>query len=279
MGRALCAPEYWLACRRCFALKNLILLKENLNEICNLSNDTDNVCLGRNRKRGFSSFLALLITSYTSIFWCTAIVYIYDLYMAITNNSSLFMKEFYLKLKDDLVVSLISGISLFALLYSAPSTYNLSNVDIAFSGLPFLIYSIVTLFKCGKIKIGRLKLPTKVLFSYIFIQITALIISYYALAYILAGRATNSHSIWIQITILSASLTFFFGSKQILYILTKQRMEVSPALLTLFKSISPKVNLYQDAVHMSNIRNNEVKKEKAENRKLLNKDRRKKGKK
>lgn len=224
---------------------------------------------------GLNSFLALLITSYTSIFWCTAIVYIYDLYMAITNQSSLFMKEFYLKLKNDLLVSLISGISLFALSYSAPSTYNLSNIDLAFSGLPFLIYSVITLIECRKVKIGRQKLPTNILFSNIFIQITAFVISYYSLAYILAGKATASHSIWIQITILSASLTFFFGSKQILYILTEQRMEVSPALLTLFKSINPKVNLYQDAAHMSNIWNDEVKKEKAESRKILKKDRRK----
>ena len=228
---------------------------------------------------GFNFFLALLITSYTSIFWCTAIVYIYDLYMAITNHSSIYMKDFYLKLKNDLLVSLISGISLFVLLYNAPSTYNLSNIDLAFSGLPFLIYSVITLIECGKIKIGRQKLSTKILFAYIFIQITAFVISYYSLAYILAGKATASHSIWIQITILSASLTFFFGSKQILYILTEQRMEPSPALLTLFKGINPKVNLYQDAVYMSNIWNDEVKKEKAENRKILKKGQAKKRKK
>lgn len=225
---------------------------------------------------GFNSTSMLLATSYTSVFWGVALIYLYDFLMAEAGRNSPYMAEFYSSLRADLLVSCVIGFTLALLFWNAPNTYSWSNIDLAAIGLPFLVYALNDTIQSGRIKIGGNKLPRKIVSIMAFIQIITYGLSMYCLSYILSGKASSSQSVWIQLTIVSAALTFFFGAKQIRFILTKQRLEVSPVLLNLFQSIPASPLLYKELQSGADLWNAEIKKSNATKRKLSNSSRSKK---
>lgn len=213
---------------------------------------------------------------YTSTFWGVALIYMYDFCMAQAGKNSPFMAEFYTSLKPDLVVSCVIGLTLALLFWLAPNAYSWSNIDVAAIGLPFLVYAIHDTFRNGRMKVGGNKLPVKIVTIMVLIQMFTYGVSVYCLSYILNGKATPAQSLWIQLTIIFAALTFFFGAKQIGFILKKQRLEVSPVLLSLFKSIPNSPLLYERLNSGAELWNAEVKKNNAAKRKLANTSRSKK---
>ena len=227
---------------------------------------------------GFNSPISLLITTYTSVFWGAAAIYLFDFSMALTGRNSQYMQEFYAGVKTDLFVSTIVGGTLIFLFWQAPSSYSLSNIDIAGAGLPFFVYGLIETIQSGRMKIANNKIPSKVVYVFVTIQVISYAVSIYSLAYVLSGKASVLQSIWIQLTVIFSALTFFFGAKQIRFILTKQRMEVSPVLLEMFQSVPVSPMLYRDVQTCADIWNREVKKAKATERKRTN-NRRKKGRK
>lgn len=226
--------------------------------------------------RGYNSNYMLLATIYTSTFWGVALIYLYDFCMAQAGKNSPFMAEFYSNLKADLVVSCIIGLTLFLLFWFAPNTYSWSNIDVAAIGLPFLVYALNDTIQNGRMRIGGNKLPRTIINFMVLIQIITYGVSVYCLLYILSGKASSAQSVWIQLTIVSAALTFFFGAKQIRFIFTKQRLEVSPVLLNLFQSIPTSPMLYEQLNSGADLWNAEVKKSNAAKRKLVNSKRNKK---
>lgn len=219
---------------------------------------------------GFNSPITLLITTCTAVFWGTAAIYLFDFFMALIGRNSLYMQEFYAGVRTDLLVSTVVGCTLIFLFWKAPSSYSLSSIDIAGAGLPFFVYGLVETMRSGRIKIANNKIPSKVVYFFVAIQVTSYAVSIYSLSYILSGKAPVLQSIWIQLTVVFSALTFFFGAKQIRFILTKQRMEVSPVLLEMFQSVPISPMLYRDAQTGANIWNKEVKKAKATERKKAN---------
>lgn len=225
---------------------------------------------------GFNSPIALFITTFTSVFWGTAAIYLFDFSMALIGKNSQYMQEFYAGVKTDLFVSIVVGGTLIFLFWQAPSSYSLSNIDIAGAGLPFFVYGVIETIRSGRMKIASNKIPSKVVYAFVNIQIISYAVSIYFLSYVLGGKASILQSIWIQLTVVFSALTFFFGAKQICFILTKQRMEVSPVLLEMFQNVPVSPMLYRDVQAGADIWNREVKKAKATERKCASNRRKKK---
>lgn len=218
----------------------------------------------------FNSPVTLLITTYTSVFWVAASIYLLDFFMAMIGRNSLYMQEFYASVKTDLLVSAVVGVTLIILFWNAPESYSLSSIDIAGAGLPFFVYGLVDTIQNGRIKVANNKIPKRIIFTFVAIQLISYAVSFYCLSYILSGKASALQSIWTQLSIVFSALTFFFGAKQIRFILTKQRMEVSPVLLKMFESIPGSPKIYKEAEVNADIWNKDVKKAKATQRKNAN---------
>ena len=218
--------------------------------------------------KGYSSNYMFLAASYTSAFFGAALIYLYDFSMTQLGKNSSYMVEFYSELKTDLIVAIVFGLTLLLLFSSTPTAYSWSSIDLAGLGIPFLVYALINTFQLGSMRIGKNKLPQKIIVFMLLIQGVTYAISVYCLLYILNGKASTAQSIWIQLSIVSAALTFFFGAKQIGFIFRKQHMEVSPVLLNLFQSLPNSMKLYEQADNVAGLWNTEVRKNKAENRKL-----------
>lgn len=216
---------------------------------------------------GFGSMSGLLVTSYTAPFWGTALLYLYDFAMAIAGRNSPYMTKFYASLKNDIFSNALFGLTLFFLFWLAPAEYSLSNIDIAALGLPFVIVAALETLQSAKIKIADRNLPKKVIGLLMMVQIATFLVSIWFLRRIMTGELSSAQSLWIQITILCAALTFYFGAKQIRFVITQQKMEVSPVLLQLFSSIPNSPQLYKGTESTATAWNAMVKKEKAAARK------------
>ncbi len=208
--------------------------------------------------------------------WLVAFLYICDFLLAVAGKNSPYMTDFYGEIKTDLFVSTISGATLCLLLALAPGSYSLSNLDIAFFGMPFLVYSIFTLVSASKIKIVDVKMSKRLAWT-----LYALVAGFYIyFAYLLYEISHNefsaAQSLWTQITIVCAAIYAFFGSKFIKFVLEKQRFEVSPFILDLLSNLKFSTGLYQDIANGTNEWNKQVAIKKAEQRKQVSRRRKKK---
>lgn len=226
--------------------------------------------IANNNGGPFSSFI---VTTYMSIFWLVAILFLYDFFMSMMGNNSKYMIRFHEKIKNELIVNVIVGVTLLVLFMNSPASYSLSNIDIASSGLPFLATALLETKQSAGIKIANRRLPKYIALGYASIQLFIYGFSAWLLSYILAGQISGLQSLWVQLSILFAAIAFFFGAKQITYILTEQRMEVSPALLSIFQSLPQSPGLYKDMVVGAHIWNEQVRKEKSMLRKERNRKR------
>lgn len=244
-------------------MKYILFMVLGMSTLWELSFSADNLLIAT-YKSGFGS-----------VMWGVAVIYIYDFWMAMTGNNSPFMIEFYAQLKKDLIVCVVSGITLFALLASLPIEYNFSNIDLAFLGVPFLFYSFFEILKSGKLKVAGVKMSRRVIWALFGMLGCTYMLILYLLREILTNKFSPMQSLWFQITIFFTSLYAFIGSNQIRFIREKQRIEVSPIVLGIFSSISSNPSLYRDTADSANQWNKYVKQKKAEQRKITQRKRKK----
>lgn len=245
------------------AMKYVLFVTIGISTLWELSFATDN------------SLLATYKTGFGSVMWGTALIYLYDFWMAMTGKNSPYMIEFYSQLKKDLMVCVISGITLFALFASLPSKYSFSNIDVAFLGVPFLFYSIFEILKSGSLKVAGSKMPRRVIWGLLGIIGLTYILCFYLLREILTNKFLPMQALWFQITIFFTSFCAFIGSSQIRFMLEEQRIEVSPVMLGLFSTIGFSQGLYRDVAEGASQWNAHVKGKKAEQRKIAQRKRRK----
>ncbi|WP_223964217.1 hypothetical protein [Paraburkholderia sabiae] len=221
---------------------------------------------------------ALLVFGWGSAMWLVAFLYICDFLLAIAGKNSLYMTKFYSEIKIDLFVSTISGATLCLLLALAPGSYSLSNLDVAFFGMPFLVYSIFTLAAASKIKIVGVKMSKRLVWTLYTLVMGFYIYFAYLLYEISHNQFSAAQSLWTQVTIVCAAIYAFFGSKFIKYVLEEQHFEVSPFILDLLANLKFSTGLYQDIANGANEWNKQVKIKKAEQRKEVSRRRKKKNK-
>lgn len=202
-------------------------------------------------------------------------MYLLDFFMASIKRNSHYMIELYAGMRTDLLVATLVGSTFVLLFWLAPTPYSFTSIDIAGAGLPFFLYGLFETIQCGKIKIANQRLSQRITYVFVIIQVIAYMVSIYFLHYVLSGKASVLQSIFIQLSVLFAALTFFFGAKHIRFIFTKQKMELSPVLIELFRSIPTRSKIYEDAQVVVEIWNKEIKKAKASQRKQVRTNRKK----
>ncbi|MEA4510933.1 hypothetical protein VBQ90_24140, partial [Klebsiella pneumoniae] len=70
-------------------------------------------------------------------------------------------------------------------------------------------------------------------------------------------------SLWVQITVLSYSITLYFFAKQLCFFMDKGRAEASPILLSILKKVRSNNNLYEQMASGTTLFNQELIKERA----------------
>jgi hypothetical protein len=216
----------------------------------------------------YDSWWQFALLSLMSTAWVVGSIYIYDFAQAVTGGNSPYYQEFYGELKKDFFIALASGLALVFVLYLSSAAYSLSSIDIAFAGFPFLLMSIVDTVTLQKSTIYGARLPK----STIRFQMTLQLFTIDAFIYYLVKINSNAYppleSLWIQITLLLTAFCLCIFSHQMVFILKKQRMEVSPVIVGIFDSIKMSRGVYKQAGIMATRWNEIVFQKKNEQRTL-----------
>ena len=215
----------------------------------------------------YHSWWHFSLLSAISVSWILGTVYTYDCIQALTGRSSPYYREFYGELKKDFCIALLSGLSLTFIINMSSADYSLSSIDIAFAGLPFLLLSVYDSFALQKRKIAGVRLPKAMTRSLIGLQLFIIGVFNYYLIQINSGTFAPAESLWIQITLLLTALCLCVLSHQMVFILSKQRMETSPTILGLLESIKMSRGIYRQAGEMAEQWNKIVFDKKLEQRK------------
>ena len=195
-----------------------------------------------------------------SVFWSIFIVYVYDFITSVRNKNTPYMLALYDTCKVELLILTLISLFTFLLFWKTQSTFTSYSVDIGMAGLSFMLVGNFGLLKLFKFKIGNVKYPFKVA---LIISIVSAISSLYFLAiifYISRGDYNKIQSIWLQITVFTYSLSLYFVSKHIMFIIKSKKLGISLTMLELFKSLPSQSYIYQDLIGGVDLWNEEAKK-------------------
>ncbi|WP_460419090.1 hypothetical protein [Pseudomonas sp. microsymbiont 2] len=195
----------------------------------------------------YESWWHFALLSLLSVSWVVAAIYIYDLTWALTGRSSAYYRAFYSELKKDFFIALVSGLVLVFVINMSSASYSLSSIDIAFAGFPFLLMSIIDTYILTKSKIVGERLPRSITRLLMTFQCLTALIYIYFLIKINSTAYAPAESLWLQITLLLTAFCLSIFSHQLVFILKKQRMELSPALVELFDSMKMSQGIYKQA--------------------------------
>ena len=227
-----------------------------------------------------SSFWNMLIGVYKygfpSVTWAIAIVYIYDFFMAIIDKSSPYMKQLYQSVKVELLT--LTALMFFTVIIYTTTLSKLSNltIDISMAGFGFMFFGNIGFLKLFGFKVGKIKYPWKMAAVLSFISLAGSAYFLNITLEIARGKFNLIQSLWYQVTILSYSLSLYFMSKHLVFIMDKGRLEASPTLRKLFLSMPTKNRIYEEAAIATEKWNKEMQKERAKESALLRKSRGKK---
>lgn len=222
-----------------------------------------------------NDFASTYKTSLGSAMWGAALIYLYDFSMAMRGKNSAYMIEFHSRLKKDIMVCLAFGFSLLPVFMLLPTPYTFTNIDLACLGLPFLVSSLLDILVVKRLRVADMRLPRKIVFVLLSLPVITYAVFLYWLYEILSNRYSQSQALWMQITIFFTGIYALFAASFIRFVMEKQRLELSPALLDLFNSIKISPGLYANAAHVAEQWNKEVNLRKKEVRNTKQKRRKK----
>ncbi|WP_454841529.1 hypothetical protein [Pseudomonas hormoni] len=196
--------------------------------------------------------------------------------MTISGKNSKYMQEFYNELKQDLLFSFIGAIVFFGIAFTAPIKYSLSNIDIAFAGFPFLLYGLADIMQLRKLKIAGVKFSKKLVWALsTILTIVGVIYIHFAFE-IYSGKFSDSKSLWVQLTLLLTAFCSLIGAHQMVFIIKKQRMEISPVLMNLFSGMRASPGIYKESEKAAKTWNETVTQKRAELRQSQQRKKKKK---
>lgn len=198
-----------------------------------------------------------------SVSWVTFIIYGFDFVTSTLNYNTPYMHKLYKSCRFEVVsLCIISAITFF-IIWGSKNTFTNSSVDIAMAGLSFIIAAHHNFLKLFRFKIGRVRYSIKVAtFINLFMGAT----SFYIMVItndIAMGRFNMEQSIWLQITVLTYSLSLYFSSKYISYVIETKKLGASPIVLSILKSLQPNNNMYEHLANGVDIWNKKSREEKA----------------
>ncbi|EXU75175.1 hypothetical protein [Erwinia mallotivora] len=195
--------------------------------------------------------------------WITFIIYSFDFVTSTLNYNTPYMRKLYKSCRLEVATLFIISLITFFIFWDSKNTFTNSSVDIAMAGLSFMIGAHYNFLKLFKFKIGRVKYPIKIA---ALINIFMGAFSFYIIVItndIAMGRFNMEQSIWLQITVITYSLSLYFSSKYISYVIKTKTLGVSPIILEILKSLKPNNNMYEDLAKGVDIWNKKSREEKA----------------
>ncbi|MFJ4348739.1 hypothetical protein [Pseudomonas sp. NPDC089401] len=184
--------------------------------------------------------------SVISISWMTGALYTYDFIRAMRGSNSPYMCEFYGELKTDIKSTLILAVGLGVILMLSSTAYSLSNIDIGYTGAPFLYSTFIALQSLKARKVAGNRLPIAMTRALLFLFFINLSIYAYYLVKISSNEFSAKASLWIQCTLLLSSFCWCIFAHQMVFILKKQRMEISPVIVEVLESFPLSRGIYRE---------------------------------
>jgi len=181
-----------------------------------------------------------------SAYWSIFVIYSYDFVMSALNYNTPYMRNLYRSCRVEVMILLLLSLLSIVFYWNSKNTFTNSSLDIGSAGLSFMLAGNFNFFKLMRFKVGRIKYPFKVAVAISLIMLGISIYNIYILNEITTGKYNMVQSIWLQITVLTYSLSLYFSSKHITYVIDKKKLGVSPVMLSLFKSFPLNTNIYQE---------------------------------
>ncbi|MFD2642664.1 hypothetical protein [Pseudomonas japonica] len=197
------------------------------------------------------SWLQFMLLSLISTSWVVGTLYIYDFIRAVRGTNSAYMSEFYGELKSEITGTVALAIALGVILALSSTAYSLSNIDIGYTGAAFLLSAFRALRSLKTRKVAGNRLPTRITHALLTMFLITVGIYGYYLVQINSNAFPAHASLWIQCTLLMTSICWCIAAQQVVFILKKQRMEISPVIAEIFDSISMSRGIYRDAGQMA----------------------------
>lgn len=214
-----------------------------------------------------TSPIAMLISLYKyqlpSATWIVAFVYLLDFIMATLKKSSPYMIEFYSGVRIEFI-SLVSLFVFTLLLYNLSSMqFTNTAIDISMAGFGFLVFGNIGTFRLFTYKVGSRSYPKKVAFFFSLFSVSTSFYFLYLTFKVADGEYNIVQSLWVQITVISYSITLYFFAKQLCFFMDKGRVEASPILLSILKKVRNNNNLYEQMASGTTLFNQELIKERS----------------
>ena len=172
-----------------------------------------------------TSPIAMLISLYKyqlpSATWIVAFVYLLDFIMATLKKSSPYMIEFYRGVRIEFI-SLVSLFVFTLLLYNLSSMqFTNTAIDISMAGFGFLVFGNIGTFRLFTYKVGSRSYPKKVAFFFSLFSVSTSFYFLYLTFKVADGEYNIVQSLWVQITVISYSITLYFFAKSYAFLWIK----------------------------------------------------------
>lgn len=227
-------------------------------------------------KNSLNSLVGMYKYTFPSVFWLLFLVYVYDFISSMLNRNTPYMRALYETCKVELLILLLTSLFTFLLFWRTQNTFTEYSVDISMAGLSFMLLGNISYLRLFKFKLGNINYPFKIA---LIISTIFFLSSFYFIKVIYDianGEYNGVQSVWLQITIFTYSISLYFSSKHVTFIINKRKLGASPAMLSLFKSLLGRHNLYQELVNGIDVWNREVKNETAKSSAILRKRKKRK---
>jgi hypothetical protein len=146
------------------------------------------------------------------------------------------MRKFYEKIRWELFIVVLLLV-LLTVVFVEGHIPILHGVDIAFVGIGLMLGSFRELCKCVQLKVAGRRLPRPVVFGLIWIVVVGTGYSAWLLRDVIAENLSPMQSLYLQGTIICASLYTFYFSSLLLFYLQEEWLEPSPVMLELTDDI------------------------------------------
>lgn len=158
----------------------------------------------------------MYMAGFTVCFWPLFYVELIDYFMSLSGRNGRIYRLNAESMQKDIVVSSVTALFLSSIYWLDLSSYSFAGVDIGIVGIPFLLYSLYTLFQISKLNIAGKSIRFKPLIPFFVAILSITIVSHYVLVQNSSGKFEAYQAIWFQLTIFFTSF-FFYANTNLLF--------------------------------------------------------------
>ncbi len=195
-------------------------------------------------------FLNLLyftyIIGFSAAFWTIFYLELIDIIYSTNGKNGKLYKNYLEPIQENLITVMLSSTALASIYWFDSVPYDFSGIDLGFSGFPFLITSLINLYKMKSINVAGKRVKQ---FPLIIMFIFVLAASSGAFYILLSNSGRNyeaNQAIWYQITIFSASFFVYMSTCLQRHFLNAGKIELSFFKRQFLGILPNNPNIYED---------------------------------